>query len=121
MLLQCIGAVCYRITAKRQISHSVNSSKFENGGHLEFCHPIFFKTFSDHEKGILHAHLLLYKFAYRVIARREILILERSVKHEEETNWRYAILLTSLYSMIHSTSFHKVSSDDMHCIRVKYS
>jgi len=25
-----------------------------------------------------HAHLLLYKFAYRVIARREILILERA-------------------------------------------
>jgi hypothetical protein len=34
-------------------------SKFENGGHLEFCNPIFFKTFSNHEKGILH---LYFKF-----------------------------------------------------------
>ena len=35
------------------------NSKIENGGHLEFCNPIFFKTFSDHEKGILH---LYFKF-----------------------------------------------------------
>jgi hypothetical protein len=31
-------------------------SKIENGGHLEFCNPIVFKTFSDHEKGILQLH-----------------------------------------------------------------